>query len=178
MSTYTTNYNLKKPEGGDAVNIADINGNMDTVDEQLKANADGLLQTYTKAQMDAFISTINGNISTGDAARYTKTESDGRYSQTSHTHDSRYYTESEMDTKLSNKSDTSHNHDSRYPLIGHTHDERYYTEAEIDAKYSAITATELQIISENAGYYNSQSIYAYKFANLIYINFSIKTKKE
>lgn len=29
-------------------------------------------------------------------------------------HDSRYYTETEMDGKLSGKSDTTHNHDSRY----------------------------------------------------------------
>ena len=31
-----------------------------------------------------------------------------------HTHDDRYYTESEVDTKLSGKSDTGHNHDSVY----------------------------------------------------------------
>ena len=31
-----------------------------------------------------------------------------------HTHDDRYYTESEIDTKLSGKSDTGHNHDDRY----------------------------------------------------------------
>ena len=42
-----------------------------------------------------------------------------------HTHDDRYYTESEIDTKLSGKSDT-----------GHTHDNRYYTESEIDTKLS------------------------------------------
>ena len=31
-----------------------------------------------------------------------------------HTHDDRYYTESEVDIKLSGKSDTGHNHDDRY----------------------------------------------------------------
>ena len=31
-----------------------------------------------------------------------------------HTHDDRYYTESEVDAKLSGKSDTGHNHDSLY----------------------------------------------------------------
>ena len=40
----------------------------------------------------------------------------------SHTHDDRYYTESEMNTKLNGKSNT-----------GHTHDDRYYTEAETNA---------------------------------------------
>ena len=44
---------------------------------------------------------------------------------TGHTHDDRYYTESEVDSKLSGKSDTSH-----------THDSRYYTESEVDSKLS------------------------------------------
>lgn len=33
--------------------------------------------------------------------------------KSSHNHDSRYYTEAEMDTKLAGKSDTSHNHEGR-----------------------------------------------------------------
>ena len=40
-----------------------------------------------------------------------------------HNHDDRYYTESEVDTKLSGKSDT-----------GHTHDDRYFTETEVTNK--------------------------------------------
>ena len=39
----------------------------------------------------------------------------------SHTHDDRYYTESEVNSLLSGKSDT-----------GHAHDERYYTESEVN----------------------------------------------
>lgn len=39
---------------------------------------------------------------------------DGSYSVIGHTHDDRYYTESEIDTKLSKKSDTSHNHNDIY----------------------------------------------------------------
>lgn len=42
-------------------------------------------------------------------------------SDSDHTHDDRYYTESETDTLLANKSDT-----------GHDHDDRYYTESETD----------------------------------------------
>lgn len=41
----------------------------------------------------------------------------------SHTHDDRYYTETEVNNKLNSKSDTNH-----------THDDRYYTETEIDNK--------------------------------------------
>lgn len=39
---------------------------------------------------------------------------DGSYSVIGHTHDDRYYTESEIDTKLSSKSDTNHNHNDVY----------------------------------------------------------------
>ena len=41
----------------------------------------------------------------------------------SHTHDDRYYTESEMNTKLNGKANASH-----------THDDRYYTESEMNTK--------------------------------------------
>ena len=41
----------------------------------------------------------------------------------SHTHDDRYYTESEMNAKLNGKANASH-----------THDDRYYTESEMNAK--------------------------------------------
>ena len=40
-----------------------------------------------------------------------------------HTHDDRYYTESEIDSKLAGKASSSH-----------THDDRYYTESEINSK--------------------------------------------
>ena len=36
MATYTTNYNLKKPADSDFINIADLNGNFDTIDTELK----------------------------------------------------------------------------------------------------------------------------------------------
>ena len=43
-----------------------------------------------------------------------------------HTHDDRYYTESEVDSKLSGKANASH-----------THDDRYYTETEMNSKLDA-----------------------------------------
>jgi hypothetical protein len=45
-----------------------------------------------------------------------------------HNHNSLYYTETEVDTLLSGKSDT-----------GHLHDDRYYTETESDARYLQLT---------------------------------------
>ena len=55
-------------------------------------------------------------------------------SKNGHIHDDRYYTESEMNTKLAGKSDKNH-----------THDDRYYTESEIDSKLAgkqgSLTAT-------------------------------------
>lgn len=49
---------------------------------------------------------------------------DGK-SDVGHTHDDRYYTETEVDGLLAGKSDT-----------GHTHDDRYYTETEVDGLLS------------------------------------------
>ena len=56
-----------------------------------------------------------------------------------HTHDDRYYTESEIDNKLSGKSDTTYNHDSVYSGISHNHDNRYYTESEINTMIQTLT---------------------------------------
>ncbi len=85
-----------------------------------------------------------------------------------HTHDDRYYTETEVDTLLNNYSLSTHAHDDRYyteteiddlldnyynktevytktecdtlfsPLV-HDHDDLYYTESESDARYSLLT---------------------------------------
>lgn len=60
---------------------------------------------------------------------YIKTKADsvyqpkGSYAPAAHTHDDRYYTEAEINSKLDGKSNT-----------GHTHDDRYYTETEINTK--------------------------------------------
>ena len=48
-------------------------------------------------------------------------------SETEHTHDNRYYTETEMNTKLNGKANTSH-----------THNDTYYTKGEINARLGEI----------------------------------------
>jgi hypothetical protein len=47
---------------------------------------------------------------THDDRYYTETESDGRFTQFGHTHDDRYYTEGEINSLLSGKSNTGHGH--------------------------------------------------------------------
>lgn len=42
MATYTTNFNLKKPDLSDPVDVGDINGNMDLIDTAMKAILDKL----------------------------------------------------------------------------------------------------------------------------------------
>ena len=44
---YTGNYNLKKPEGSDVVNIEDFNDNADIIDQALKAHDDALATKET-----------------------------------------------------------------------------------------------------------------------------------
>ena len=53
-----------------------------------------------------------------------------------HTHDDRYYTETETGQLLLEKADVNHNHDELYSPLGHNHDDRYYTENEVDSALS------------------------------------------
>lgn len=85
----------------------------------MNAESANSASTATKATQDA-----SGNVITSTYA--TKTELSNKADK-SHTHDDRYYTESEIDTKLNGKSNT-----------GHTHDDRYYTETEINSKLNDI----------------------------------------
>lgn len=51
MSTKTTNYELVKPAGEDAVSIDVINNNMDIIDSAMKANADGINGKANKSRI-------------------------------------------------------------------------------------------------------------------------------
>lgn len=46
MATYTENYALKKPEGIDAPNVEDFNGNADIIDRALGAHANNFADKY------------------------------------------------------------------------------------------------------------------------------------
>lgn len=74
--------------------------------EKTNAKFSKLGHTHTKAEITDFAHTH-------DDRYYTETEIDSKLngkSNAGHTHDDRYYTESEMNTKLAGKSDTSHSH--------------------------------------------------------------------
>lgn len=74
--------------------------------EKTNAKFSKLGHTHTKAEITDFAHTH-------DDRYYTETEINSKLSgksNTGHTHDDRYYTESEMNTKLAGKSDTSHSH--------------------------------------------------------------------
>ena len=89
-----------------------------------------------------------------------------------HTHDDRYYTESEVNDRLSDKANSSHNHSASNITSGtlpiarggtgatsasaarsalgaaaasHTHDDRYYTESEINTKLNTKISTPIRI---------------------------------
>ena len=115
-------------------------------DKVAKDDLDASLQTELDAKatttyVDEQVGTINTSLS-------------GK-SDSNHTHDDRYYTESEIDTKLDTKSNTGHTHDDRYYTeteidtklntksnTSHTHDDRYYTESEIDTKLDTKSNTD------------------------------------
>ena len=90
---------------------------------------------YTETEVDEIVEGIQEDITDAvevEATRAKAAESTlqaniDKKANTGHTHDDRYFTETEITQKLAGKSDTSHNHD-----------ERYYTETEIDAKVTTL----------------------------------------
>lgn len=90
------------------------------------SNVSGKPSTYPPSSHSHSWDSVTGKPSTFTPSSHTHswdsvTSKPSTFTPTSHNHDERYYTESEMNTKLAGKSDTSHNHDSRY-----------YTKAQVD----------------------------------------------
>lgn len=122
INTNTT-YNLTKSgstitlrgSDGSTFNVTDSN----TVYGNATASAAGLMSAADKAKLDG-IGGTSSNYGTVDAAlsadstnpvqnKVIKSALDGK-SDTGHTHDDRYYTESEINTKLNAKANSSHTH--------------------------------------------------------------------
>ena len=121
INTNTT-YNLTKDgstitlsgSDGSTVSITDSN----TIYSDATTNAAGLMSAADKSKLDSVAtgankitvdSTLSADSTNPVQNKVVKTALDGK-SNTGHTHDDRYYTESEMNTKLSGKSNTGHKH--------------------------------------------------------------------
>ena len=122
---------------GNVLNVASYSKDeVDTKVSALSTEIDGKSDTghtHTKSDITDFPTSLPASDVSAWAKATTKpayTYSEVGAAAASHTHDDRYYTESEVDTKLSSKSDTSH-----------THDGRYYTEDEVDTKVSALNTS-------------------------------------
>lgn len=94
--------------------------------------------------------TSDADIDTSDFV--TKEDADASYAAIEHNHDDRYYTESEVDSKLADKANATHTHaigdinnlqetidGLEQDIAGkanatHTHDDRYFTETEVTDK--------------------------------------------
>lgn len=81
----------------------------------------------------------NGTTYNGSTARTISYNSVGA-AATSHTHDERYYTETEIDTKVAALNTAI---DGK-AVSGHIHDDRYYTETEVDDKIAAAVSSALK----------------------------------
>lgn len=121
INTNTT-YNLTKSgstitlrgSDGSTFNVTDSN----TVYGNATASAAGLMSATDKSKLDSVASGANKTVvdsalsstSTNPVQNKVVNSALAGKSNTGHTHDERYYTESEMDTKLAGKSNTGHKH--------------------------------------------------------------------
>ena len=99
--------------------------------EKVNAASDGNHSHLNKDVLDTITSDkVNAwNEAEANSKEYIDSVLSGK-ANISHTHDDRYYTETEIDSKIS----TLNTSISGKAASGHTHDDRYYTESEIDAK--------------------------------------------
>ena len=145
----TTGLHLKKPDITDFYNVEDFNFNADIVDaaiEELKKSQsssetaiDGKADKghkHTVSEITDFPSALpasGGNADTVDgkhAADFAAANQSHNYAASGHTHDDRYFTETEVNTLLAGKAAANHSHS--YATSSHTHDDRYYTESEVN----------------------------------------------
>ena len=109
------------------------------------ADTDGFMSAEDKAKLD-------GLEQVDTSVFVTKEDADAAYAAITHNHDDRYYTESEVDSKLADKANATHTHaigdvsNLQETIEGleediagkanaeHTHDDRYFTESEVTDK--------------------------------------------
>ncbi len=145
----TNTLHLKKPDSTDFYNVEDFNFNADTVDEAIREiREDGNAVNaaiagkadsghgHSVSEITDFPSALpasGGNADTVDgkhASFFAEANHTHNYAATGHTHDDRYYTETEVNSLLAGKAAANHSHS--YAASSHTHDDRYYTESEVN----------------------------------------------
>ena len=90
---------------------------------------------YTETEVDEIVEGIQEDIADAVEAEATRAKAAestlqaniDKKANTGHTHDDRYFTETEINNKLAG-----------YSATGHNHDDEYYTETEIDAKVTTL----------------------------------------
>ena len=124
--------------------IAEIVANAPEDLDTLKEIADWIKNHANDASaMNTQINTNKSDISA------LKTSVAGK-ADTGHTHDDRYFTETEVTNKLAGKSDTGHTHTkSQITDFAHTHDDRYFTETEVTKKLEDYQAKEWKVLDGN-----------------------------
>ena len=60
--TYTTNYNLKKPDTTDLVKVSDLNDNADAIDAALAGKQDKIFEQVLELEVDWVAAAIGSNI--------------------------------------------------------------------------------------------------------------------
>lgn len=99
-------------------------GNNSTSQVYLPAQAGTIITSATiGSQSVNYANSAGSATSAGSVAWSNVSGKPSTFTPASHTHDDRYYTKTEVNTKLDGKSN-----------IGHTHDDRYYTESEVNTK--------------------------------------------
>ena len=131
------------PEGADApsytsYNDADLSEIIELGGGDSGGSSGGGMTEAEKAEISAMNTQINTN--KNDIAAL-QTSVAGK-AAASHTHDDRYFTETEVTNKLAGKSDTGHTHTkSQITHFANTHPDRYYTESEVNTKLSGKSDT-------------------------------------
>lgn len=145
LQTFLENLNNKFAKISHKHTVSDITDYK--VDSQLSSDSASPVQNkIIKAEFDAVATAMNAL----DVAI------DGK-ANASHSHDDRYYTETEIDTKLSNKSDKTHNHDSAYDAKGAAttaanaalDSAKSYTNTSLGSYYTKSQIDSMELISVN-----------------------------
>lgn len=114
------NENRIKDAEGNIINLQKEKANKTEVDDLLKGKSN-TNHTHNYAGSDSAGGKANSAKVADSVAWGNVSSKPSSYPPSGHNHDDRYYTETEINTKLNGKSNTTH-----------THDERYYTETEVN----------------------------------------------